>query len=96
MDGLQTRDEAPATVQSRLQQLGVTDDLSRLQGWQRRLVFESIEQAHTRDLSDHANLSGAAWLSDVADVYEHRDKLNDSDRLMIDVLRRAATGFVHA
>ena len=91
-DQVQTRDEPAAQVRARLEQLGVTDSLRTLQGWQRAFVYDALEVAHKRHIADHDNtLAGARYLQDLADV---RCKVNPADPLAR-VLHRAATAMVH-
>ncbi len=94
MGDIVTRDESGSTVRSRLEQIGVTDDLGRLAGWQRSLIYDALEVAHKRDLSDHDTLAGSRYLQDVADAYT-RSRPNPTDRLVVDILERAATALVH-
>ena len=94
MDDIQTRDEPANTIRTRLDALGVYDDLAKLPGWQRAFIFEALSAAHVRDRGDHDTLAGARYLQDLADTYA-RARPNNSDRLVVDILQRAATSHVH-
>jgi hypothetical protein len=92
MENMQSRDEPADQVRSRVEQLGVYDDLRTLAGWQRAFVFEALSVAHCRDLEHHdGTLAGARYLQDMADV---RAKVNSQDPLVA-VLNKAATAMVH-
>ena len=86
MDPVQTRDEPAAQVRSRLEQLGVHDDLRNLAGWQRVFVYDALEVAHKRHIADHdGSLAGARYLQELADVRASFDKHDP----LAAILRRA-------
>jgi hypothetical protein len=92
MDPVISRDEPAAQVRTRLEQLGVFDDLRGLAGWQRAFVYDALEVAHRRDLSDQGGtLAGARYLQELGDV---RVRANRNDPVAA-VLHRAATALVH-
>jgi hypothetical protein len=93
VDQLITRDEPGDAVQARLARQGVLADMAKLPGWQRAIVHDALEVAHSRDLKNpDGTLTGARYLSEVADSYEAARQAQHVQ--LVDVLRRAATAHV--